>query len=96
MTAAQAVDVSHLVAGGTSDEQQAALINKIAAASSMADGICRQTLAATVDNEERGDLLVEAGGWLHVPIKYFPLLQLSAIGVGPYAGLTARAPPHRG
>ena len=82
-TASTAVDTTTLAPGGGPAQNQAVLINKIAAASGWANRLCQQTLAATVDNETSpGPLRVHPDGTVHVNVKYWPVLQVNSFQVG--------------
>lgn len=72
------VDVATLVPGGTQAAEDAALAAVIARASSWADSICDQILAATVDTENGrvranrdGDIVVHPANWPVLEVRDF-------------------------
>ncbi len=90
------VDTSQLIPGGTEAENAAALVRVIARASSEADRICQQVLAATVDIES-GAFRVqrdEVSGLpvIGVPVKYTPLIEVSDVRVGSSVALLTSLP----
>lgn len=76
-----AIDISDLVPDGSLADQQAALADVIARASGWADDICNQVLAATV-NTERARYRVNRYGYVRVPLRYKPVLEVVGIKVG--------------
>jgi hypothetical protein len=90
------VDTSQLIPGGTPDENKAALVRVIARASSEADRICQQVLAATTDIQtgtyrvQRDD--VSGLPVLGVPVKYTPLIEVSDVRVGSTVPLLTSLP----
>lgn len=82
-TSAAAVDTANLQPGGGPGANAAVLVNKIAVASGWANLLCHQTLAATVDNEtSNGPLLVRRDGYVYVPVRYWPVLQVNSFQAG--------------
>ncbi len=75
------VDTSQLIPDGTYDANKAALARVIARASSQADNICRQVLAATVD-VQTGVYRIQSDGTIGIPVPYTPLIQVNAVRVG--------------
>jgi hypothetical protein len=81
LDSATGVDVTQLVAGGTVAQNNAALATMIARASSYADGLCYQVLAATTDIQI-GEYRVSRQGTIQVPVDNTPLIEVSAISIG--------------
>lgn len=75
------VDTSQLIPGGSQDDNKAALVRVIARASSEADRICQQVLAATTDIQS-GMYRVQRDGTIGIPVKYTPLIEISDVAVG--------------
>lgn len=75
------VDVSQLVPGKTIQTNTAALVRVIARASSFADNICQQILAATSDIQA-GIYRVQRDGSIRVPVDYTPIIELTDAAVG--------------
>jgi hypothetical protein len=75
------VDTSQLVPGGTADQQQAALIDLLARASSEADRICRKPLAATTDIQS-GEYRIFHDSTIRVPVDYKPIVAVTQVLVG--------------
>lgn len=83
------VDVGQLVPGGTTAANQAALLRVIARASSWADNLCYQVLAATLDTQS-GRYRIKADGSLAIPVDNTPLIAVNSVSTGPTpATLTA-------
>jgi hypothetical protein len=80
-SAPNGVNVSQLVPRGDPTQNTAELLNVIARASSWADNICNQTLAATLE-VHAGRFLVKSGGVLEIPLPCSPIIQVNAISVG--------------
>lgn len=74
------VDTTQLVPGGDVATNKAALARVIARASSQADNICRQVLAATVDVVT--GLYRAQQGFIGIPVPYTPLIQVNSVLVG--------------
>lgn len=80
------VDTSQLIPDGTYDANQAALARVIARASSEADRICQQVLAATTDMQS-GVYRVQSDRVTGLPVigiavKYTPLIEVVNVTVG--------------
>ncbi len=75
------VDTTQLLPGQDAAANKASLARVIARASSQADNICRQVLAATVDVQS-GLYRVQRGGAIGIPVPYTPLIQVDGILVG--------------
>jgi hypothetical protein len=89
LTAPTGVDTNQLVPGGDTAANAAALTQVIARASSMADDMCQQILAATIDTQA-GIYRVYADGTIRVPVDYTPLIMVTGVSLGVRAGqLTA-------
>jgi hypothetical protein len=83
------VDVSQLVPKNSSPATQtAALTRVIGRASSWADRICHQVLAATSDVQS-GEYRVWTDGTIRVPVENTPLIQVTNVNVGQFAGTLA-------
>ena len=86
------LDISQLVPGGTAAANLTALAQVIARASSWADSIVEQVLAATVDIDPPRRYRIDRWGNVRVPLRYKPLLSIEAVRVGPTpATMTALA-----
>jgi len=83
------VNTDNLVSGGTKAQNAAELANVIARASSWADNICRQVLAATLDIDPIARYRVNRWGTVIVPLNRKPILEIDAISVGPTPSLMA-------
>lgn len=83
------VDTSQLLPEQDAAANKAALARVIARASSQADNICRQVLAATVD-VVTGLYRVQADGTIGIPVPYTPLIQVNSVLVG--SGPSSLAP----
>lgn len=75
------VDVSQLVPGGAPSQENAALSRMIGRASSWADSLCFQVLAATSDTQA-GTYRVKADGTVQVVCDYSPIVYVTAITTG--------------
>lgn len=88
LSAPTGVDVSQLIPGAAAVQNQAALATLIRRASSDADTICQQVLAATSDLEV-GEFRVQRGV-LRIPVPNTPVVEVTGVSVGRAAGaLTA-------
>lgn len=76
-----ALDISDLIPNGTQAQQDQALDDTILRASSWCDSICRQVLAATTDIE-REWYKVDRNGSVRVPLRYKPVLEVTAVRLG--------------
>lgn len=81
INAPTAVDITDLIPDGTQAQQLQALTDCIARASSWIDELCFQVLAATSD-VQYGRYRVNRWGTVRVPLKYKPVLEVSAVQVG--------------
>jgi hypothetical protein len=80
------VDVSQLVPKNSSPATQtAALTRVIGRASSWADQIARQVLSATLDVQS-GEYRVWGDGTIRVPVDNTPLIQVTNVALGQFAG----------
>lgn len=77
-----AVDVTQLIPGGSAAANAVELANVIGRASSYADRICHQVLAATTDTDPTRRWRVNADRRIVVPLRYKPVLEIDAISVG--------------
>lgn len=75
------VNVSQLVPRGTEEQNLDALKTVIARASSYADQLCRQILAATTDIQS-GRYRVQRGAVLRVPMQFSPTIAVNKISIG--------------
>jgi len=75
-----AVNATNLVAGGSQAQNTNELFNVIARASSMADTICHQILAATLD-VQAGSYRIR-NGVIRVPVDNTPLLAVNSVSLG--------------
>lgn len=82
---ATGVDVSQLVPGGDTATNNAALSTVIGRASNYADNLCHQVLAATADIEA-GQYRVFADCTIRIPVRYTPLIAVTAVSVGSMPG----------
>lgn len=82
---ATGVDVTQLVPGGTSAENAAALVTKIARASSYADNLCHKVLAATLDTQS-GCYRLRPDGTIRVPLDNTPIIAVVSVSLGYRAG----------
>ena len=85
---ATGVDVGQLVPGGSTAQNNAALVTILGRASNYADNLCQQVLAAT-QQTENGQIAADRWGrWLLLP-KQWPCLQLVAAQFQPVSGGSA-------
>lgn len=77
-----AVDTTALIPGGTTQANLVELANVIRRASSWADNLCYQTLAATLDTQTC-EARVRRDGTVRVHNDYWPLLELDSFTAGP-------------
>jgi hypothetical protein len=85
LAAPTGVDTTQLVPGGSANDNGAALDQVLAAASSYADTLCDQVLAATSDVQV-GEYRVFRDGTIRVPVDYTPLIAVTGVLVGWQAG----------
>ena len=76
-----ALEVEDLIPGAEEEAQTQALTDAISRASSWVDRICHQILACTVDIQP-GRYRIDRRGFVRVPLKYNPVLEVSAVSVG--------------
>ena len=76
-----ALELTDLIEGAEEEVQQQALNDAIARASSWIDEICHQVLACTID-VERGRYRINRRGYVSIPLKYRPVLEIQGISVG--------------
>jgi hypothetical protein len=81
LAAPTALEIDDLIPGGTEAQQIQAITDQIARASSWIDVICNQVLAATL-NTERDRYLIKRGGYVAVPLRYKPVLEVTGIKFG--------------
>lgn len=84
-SAPTAVDLSNLQVGGTAAEQDTRLAEVIARASSWADQMCGQILAATVDTEVQ-KIRPNRDGFFVVHTNNWPCIQVNSFGYGSLPG----------
>lgn len=77
---ATGVDITQLVPGKSQTVQAAALATIIGRASSWADSLCYQILAAT-ENTQFGVYRRYPDGTLHIPLDYTPLVMVTGVRV---------------
>lgn len=77
------VDVSALVPGGTAAQNLEALAVVIRSASSWANNICRQILAATLDTQVKMNVRVRRDGTIRVYCDFWPVLEVDSFLAGP-------------
>lgn len=82
LNAPTAVDTTQLIPGGTTQQNQQALLDVIARASSMADSLCYQVLAATSEVETK-QVRIRSDGYVAIKTKYWPILEVDALSLGP-------------
>lgn len=80
LAAPTGVDLSALVIMGTQQQQEDALVQVIARASSVIDTFCRKVLAATVDTQAGRYRL--RNGIMRVPLDNTPIVEVLSIQVG--------------
>ena len=81
MASPTGVNISQLVPRGTAKQNEDALNQAIARASSFIDIHCRQVLAATVDTQS-GRYRIQAGGMMRIPVNFSPILAVNSVKVG--------------
>lgn len=81
LNAPTGVDTSQIKPGSTPTENRAALAQLILRASSEADLIARQVLAATTDVQV-GQYRVRSNGTIRVPVDYTPLVAVTGVKIG--------------
>lgn len=77
-----AVDTSQLIPNGTVGQNTQALTDVIARASSMADTLCFQVLAPTLEIENRR-CRIRKDATIAVKTKYWPILEVDTLSSGP-------------
>lgn len=77
-----AVDTTDLIPGGSAAENLAELASVIARASSWADGLCDQILAATLDIQTATGIRVRRDGTVRVKCDFWPVLEVDAFSAG--------------
>lgn len=89
------VDTSDLVPGGTQAQNDDALLQVIARASSEMDRFVHYVLAATRDTEQRR-VRVQSNGYVRIPLRGIPLLELDTFVIGAtpstMTGISGQAP----
>lgn len=88
LNSATGVDVSQLVPGGSTAQNQVALVTKIQRASNYADVKCKQVLAATAQIET-GQVAADRWGRYLLHPRQWPVLQLTSASLTPIDGGTA-------
>lgn len=81
LAAPTGVDLTQLMPGGTEPQNAAALNTVLSAASSYADTLCYQVLAATIDTVA-GEYRVFPDGTIRVPVEFTPLIAVNAVNIG--------------
>ena len=77
------VDTSQLIPGGTAQANLVELGNVIRRASSWADNLCYQILAATLDTQSTpGAVLVKEDGLIQLVCDFWPVLEVDSLSVG--------------
>jgi hypothetical protein len=77
------VDTSQLIPGGTAQANLVELGNVIRRASSWADNLCFQILAATLDTQSTpGAVLVKGDGLISLVCDFWPVLEVDSLSVG--------------
>lgn len=83
------VNVSQLVPRGSTQQQADVLNQVIATASAWVDNYCLQVVGATADIES-GRYRIDRNGYVNVPVRYTPVVQVDSFQYGPGpASLTA-------
>jgi hypothetical protein len=82
-SAPTAVDVSALIPNGSAAANLMALAVVIRSASSWANNICRQILAATLDTQVRSRVYVRGDGTVRVKCDFWPVLEVDTFLAGP-------------
>lgn len=78
-----AVDVSALIPGGNAAANLMALAVVIRSASSWANNLCRQILAATLDTQVKSGVHVRTDGTIRVKCDFWPVLEVDTFLAGP-------------
>lgn len=76
------VNVSQLVPRGTPQQQADVLVQTIATASAWVDNYCLQVVGATTDIES-GRYRIDRNGYVNVPVRYTPVVQVNSFQYGP-------------
>lgn len=76
------VDLTSLVPGGSQQQQDDMLATLIGQASSWMDGYVHYQLGATIDTELRSRVLVKRDGYVRVPVRCVPVLEVISFSVG--------------
>jgi hypothetical protein len=76
------IDVTSLVPGGSQQQQDDSLAEVIAQASSAMDAYVHYTLGATLDTETRARVRVTRDGYVRVPTRGIPILEIDSFQVG--------------
>lgn len=85
LAAPTGVDSSQLIPGGSTSANGAALDTLLLSASSFADQICHQVLAATADLQT-GVYRRRPDGTIRVPVDFTPLIEVTGVSVGSRPG----------
>lgn len=81
LAAPTALEIDDLIPGGTEAQQHQAITDTIARASGWVDELCRQVLAATL-NTERSRYKIKRGGYVSIPLRYKPVLEVTGVKFG--------------
>ena len=81
-SAPTAVDTTALIPGGSVAQNLMALAIEIRSASSWANNICDQILAATLDTQMASGLLVRRDGTVRAVCDFWPVLELDSFSAG--------------
>jgi hypothetical protein len=76
------VDLTSLVPGGSQQQQDDMLATLIGQASSWMDGYVHYQLGATIDTEVRARVMVGRDGYVRVPVRGIPVLEVISFSVG--------------
>lgn len=76
------IDLTSLVPRGSQQQQDDTLAEIIAQASSAMDAHVHYTLGATIDTETRARVRVDQRGYVRVPTKAIPILEVLSFSVG--------------
>jgi hypothetical protein len=76
------VDLASLVSGGDQQQQDNQLATLIAQASAWMDGYVHYPLAATLDTETRRNVRITRDGYVRVPVRGVPILEVDSFSVG--------------
>lgn len=85
LAAPTGVDPSALIPGGSKAANLAALTNVIRRASSYADSLCEQIIAATLD-VQTGEYRIRSDYTIRIKLDYSPLIEVVAVSIGSVAG----------